>query len=462
MEISRRKLLRGAGAALALPFLEAFCPSAAKPPLRLGIVTATGGTVSNSWRMKEPGPLSKLPSILRPLEFAKDDLLVLTGLAHHGTSTGVDGGHEWPSMIHLTGAPRVGRANGRVFATQSVDQAAADVLGKETYLPSLEIGCPHEILRYSFRRHDRQQPFEANPKTLLDRMFRSRRPVAPNWQRRSGAGPASVPKPDTDEQIVVDVVLEDARRLSRRLGSSDRHALESYLHSVESVERRILSLERVRREEELDRAAPGPSAPQLPERVNQDFQRRGLFTALNDVDFHGEYLRLMSDLMVLAFQTDTTRVATFAVGSDYLSFDGVVTVGFECFAHILEHQSSIDPIAREGCRQIHQWYTQIFADMVRKMKSIDEGGSSLLDNTLLLYTSYLAHGNHGRVDYPVLLAGRAQGTLRTGRQIDYPKGTPMSNLFVEMLDRVGAKADSFGESRTSEHAAFDGRLPGLV
>jgi hypothetical protein len=172
--------------------------------------------------------------------------------------------------------------------------------------------------------------------------------------------------------------------------------------------------------------------------------------------------------MVLAFQTDTTRVVTCAVGDDGAQFPGVVTVGYERHAHSLEHQGNsfrvedADPIAREGCRQIHAWYTSLFAEMVRKMKSIDEDGSTLLDNSMLLYTSYMADGGHGRDNYPALLVGNAQGTLKTGRQIDFQKHTPVSNLFAEMLQRMGVECDEFGENKTSKNAAYDGRLTDLV
>ncbi len=176
----------------------------------------------------------------------------------------------------------------------------------------------------------------------------------------------------------------------------------------------------------------------------------------------------MADLLVLAFQTDTTRVATVAVGSDEALFPGVVTVGYERHCHTLEHQGNAgrvedaDPISREACRQIHAWYTSLFAEMVGKMKSIDEGGSSLLDNTMLLYTSYMADGGHGTRDYPAVLVGNAGGTLQAGRQVTYPKDTPVSNLYAEMLNRMGVKTDTFGDNKTSAHAAYDGRLPGLV
>jgi hypothetical protein len=121
-----------------------------------------------------------------------------------------------------------------------------------------------------------------------------------------------------------------------------------------------------------------------------------------------------------------------------------------------------DPISREACRQIHAWYTRLFAEMVRKMQAIDEGGSTLLDNTMLLYTSYMANGGHGREDYPALLVGRAGGTLRPGRQITFQDRTPVANLYVEMLERMGVQLTEFGNSKTAKRAAYDGRLPGLV
>jgi hypothetical protein len=157
-----------------------------------------------------------------------------------------------------------------------------------------------------------------------------------------------------------------------------------------------------------------------------------------------------------------------AAGSDQGYFPGVVTVGYERHTHTLEHQGNArriedaDPIAREGCRQIHVWYTTLFAEMIQKLQQVDEGGSTLLDNCMILYTSYMADGGHGQRDYPALLAGRAHGTLKTGRQVDFQSRTPMSNLYVEMLRRMGAEVDEFGESRSSRNAAYDGGLPDLV
>ena len=483
--LTRRSVLRGAGTVLALPFLESWAArlarasglatvGAVRPPLRMGIVTVTGGTVLESWKGKSGGALTALPSILRPLEFARDDLLLLTGLSHSGTSENVNG-HENCAFKHLTGAEKVGKAGSKPSAGVSVDQAAARAVGDETYLPSLEIGLSNHETRYSFRSADEQVPYEADPRLVFDRMFRARAPIVPNWQRRSSARAArdvrSSARADSYERSVVDAVLEEAKRLSGQVGTSDRQKLDQYLDAVRSVETRIDRLDARLRIEAADAADPGPSAlvhPRLPDKAVPFSKFRDL--TYRDPEKHGEYIRIMSDLMVLAFQTDTTRVATLAVGSDDAHFPGVVTVGYEHHCHTLEHQGNAsrpeeaDPIAREACRQIHAWYTLLFAEMVKTMRGIDEGGSSLLDNTMLLYTSYMADGGHGTDDYPALLVGKAGGTLKPGRQVDFKKKTPVANLYVEMLDRMGAgaKADGFGDSKTSPNAAHDGRLPGLV
>ena len=481
--LSRRAVLRGAGAMLALPFLESWAVKAlaadgvpaavaATPPLRLGIVTVTGGTVLESWRMPTAGPLDALPSILRPLEFCKDELLLLTGLSHGGKTEGLNG-HESCAFTHLTGAPLAKKEGGKPVAGVSVDQAAARFAGRDTLLPSLELGLAAGENLYSFRSAQTPVPYEADPRLVYDRMFRGRVPIVPNWQRRAAAHSAgavrSSARRDSYDQSVIDLVLDEAKGLQHQLGQHDRQKFDEYLFSVRSIETRLEAFEARLAEEALDAADPGPSrlvAPQLYPAGDPFYTFEHLIQ--RDPEKHGEYIRLMSDLLVLAFQTDTTRVATLAIGSDGAWFPGVVTVGYETHCHTLEHQGNAarvadaDPIAREACRQIHAWYTGLFAETVRKLQSIDEGGSSLLDNTLLLYTSYMADGGHGRRDYPALLVGKAGGTLKPGRQIDFQDKTPMSNLFVEMVDRMGGSGDGFGESGTSQHQAYDGRLPGLV
>jgi hypothetical protein len=470
MELTRRDVLRGTGALLALPFLESLglASAAAKPPLRMGIVTVTGGTVLESWKPKEVGPLAKLPSILRCLEPLKDDVLLLSGLSHNGKTDGLNG-HESAGYLHLTGAQEAGKVNGKSRSSKSVDQAAAEVVGQTSYLPSLEIGMSNQETRYSWRSADQHVPYESNPRLVFDRMFRGRKMAVPDWSRRSAAPAAAGSKRDSDDQSVLDLVLDEAARLKSSISSADRLRLDEYLHAVRTVERRVQLVENLQLQAAQDSEHPGPSKPVVPANLPDGKMAGKMRQATErDPEVHAEFTRLMADLMVLAFQTDTTRVCTFAVGTDESLFPGVVTVGYERHCHTLEHQGNADkpehadPIAREACRQIHAWYTGLFGEMIRRMKSIDEGGSSLLDNCMMLYTSYMADGGHGRDDYPVLFAGRAQGTLKTGRHLAFPKRTPMSNLYVEMLDRMGAKVEEFGESRTSKHAAFNGRLPGLA
>ena len=472
---SRRGFLRGAGALLALPFLEslssvpAFADAATKPPLRMGIFTVTGGTVLESWKMKEAGAFTKLPSILRPLEFAKNDMLLLTGLGQNGRNENLNG-HECCGYTHLSAAEFVKKEGGKPFSSISVDQVAANTVGDQTVMPSLEMGLSNGETKYSFRDTNTSVPYEANPRLVFERMFRGRQPVVPNWARRAAASAQAVAKTakrDSYEQSVIDLVMNDASSLRGKLGKTDQLKLDEYLQSVRSVKTRLHFLEAKQLEEQLDATNPGPSKLNVPSAATLELFKNP-HSVEKDPERHAEYIRLMSDLMVLAFQTDSTRVCTLAVGSDESMFPGVVTVGYERHCHTLEHQGNAgrpedaDPISREACRQIHAWYTSLFAETVRKLKSIDEGGSSLLDNTMLLYTSYMADGGHGRVECPALLVGKAGGTLKSGRQIDYKRGTPVANLYIEMLDRMGAKVKTFGESATSKTAGYDGRLPGLV
>ena len=451
MNLSRRTVLKGAGAAVALPFLESLAPAApAKPPLRLAIYTVTGGTVLESWKPKETGAFGKLPSILRSLEPHKNDFLMLSGLSHRGKAQDLNG-HEHAGYLHLTGAPAAGKRDGKPYAGISVDQAAAKLAGGSTWLPSLEVGNAHHETRYSWRGPEEFVPYETEPKLVFERLFKGRPAVVPNWARRAARPPAAdPPKSDAPDQKVVDAVLDEARALRAKLGKADAARLEEYLSGVESVERRVRRHGELLRLEALDAKSPGPSALAMPPENDPGWTARRNME--RDPDRMREFMRLMADLAVLALQTDSTRVASLALGSDETQFHGVVTVGYERHCHTLEHQGNsdrpenADPIAREACRQMHEWYTRLFGETLAKMKSIDEGGSTLLDNTLLVYTSYMADGGHSRDDYPILLAGRGQGTLKPGRHLAFPKKTPVSNLYAELLKRLGAPELRFGES----------------
>ncbi len=486
--VSRRNFLRGAGALVALPYMESLVRGAAsaagKPPLRLGIFTVTGGTVTESFVPKTAGPLEKLPSILRSLEPHKSELLVLSNLSHAGQSQDINA-HQHCAFMHLTAADKVSMSNGKPITLTgdeknpkspalSVDQRAAELLAADSLLPSLELGYAGGETSFCYRRNGSNIPFERDPRIVFERMFKGRPLVAPNWPARAahadGGKTDSAPVEDMYEKQVVDIVLDDAKRLNKRLASGDRQRLGEYLSALDEIERRINRAQQRLALELADVARPGPSHPEKPNGMPADRQAadRMINLVTRNPAVHEEYIRLMADLQVLAFQTDTTRVCTVGVGSDESMFPGVVTVGFERHAHTLEHQGNADrvenadPICREGCRQIHAWYTKQFAAMVERMRSIDEGGSTLLDNCVLLYTSYMSNGGHGTQNYPVVLAGRGGGTLNPGRHLQFQNETPMANLYVELLSRLGDTSGHFGNSHTSPKAAYNGRLPGLA
>jgi len=489
--LSRRTFLRGAGACVALPYLESLVGAAGlakgakqvKPPLRMGIFTVTGGTVKESWVPPTAGALEKLPSILRALEPHKSEVLVLSGLSQSGKSEGLNA-HQHCAYMHLTGADKVSAVHGKpttmVVAedkttriAESVDQRAARLMKDKALLSSLEIGYTEGETLYSYRANGSSVAFEKDPRQVFERMFKGRTPVAPNWERRLAA-PAEKPRDlkiaDSYDKQVVALVLEDAKRLNKQLGSTDKHKLGDYLAAIDSIEQRISHIQNRLAIEALDIPDPGPSTIELPRGLPKDAAAANKLIQLigRNPAVHGEYIKLIGDLMVLAFQTDTTRVCTIGAGSDGALFPGVVTVGYEYHMHTLEHQGNAarvedaDPISREGCRQVHAWYTQLFAHVVERMRNIDEGGSTLLDNSMLLYTSYMADGGHGTKDYPVLLAGRAGGTLKTGRHIAYQKETPVANLYAEMLKRMGDESGEFGNNLTSTKRAYDGMLPDLA
>jgi len=478
---SRRGFLRASSATMALPFFESWVPKShaapvpggqSGPPLRMGIYSIGAGTVIESWQPEKAGSLremEKLPSILRSLDFARDDMLILSGLAHNGKVDGLNG-HRAAWYMHLTGSNYAANENGKPINTISVDQRAAQLVGKQSLLPDLRVGPD---VPFSFRENGTPLTAESMPSAVFARMFRGRTPVVPNWENRANVDeskmePAQLSREDAMRKSVLDAVLAQAKDLRKTMSRNDQRKLDEYLESVHGVEASIAKFERRIALEQRELKNPGPGQLVRDQVPSHKQCEQMMEIVKNDPNILAEYISLMSDLMVLAFQTDTTRVMTMIPDSAGVgSFPGVVTVGTERQYHVLQHNGNghpqkRDPIAREGCRQIHEWQTALFAEMVRKMKAIDEGGSTLLDNSMLLYTSYMANGGHHRRDYPVAMFGKAKGSLKPGRHLVFEDRTPMSNLYVEMLARMGDTTGEFGESRTSRYAQYDGRLPGLV
>jgi hypothetical protein len=463
--LTRRHLLHAAGACVALPFLESLKPAwgaepvadkdDGRPPLRQFIITIAGGTVIESWKPEKDGPLQKLPSILRPLEAHKSELLVISGLSQLGKQRGGGNAHTHCAGLHLTGASEFVWEGKVPKSTISLDQAAAAAQAGETILPSLELGQPNGEQTYSWSAGGTSVPYEGDPRQVFDRLFKGRTPTVPAWtrdkkSRSAGAARAKAAPTASDERLVIDLVLEDAKALQKRLGKADQQRVGEFLEAVHSLETRIAKMDNRAASE----AAAGPQGGGKGSDLALPKDDKGWKQRWNgqDVEMRADYIDLMTTLGILAMQTDTTRVVTMSFGDDGELWDGVVTVTNEFHHHTLEHQananpvSKADPLSREACRQIHEWYSVQFAKVLAKMRAIDEAGTSLLDNTMLLYTSYMADGGHGTHDYPVLLAGRGKGTIKPGRHVAMPMDTPVANLYLEMLDRMGDRRETFGTS----------------
>jgi hypothetical protein len=440
-QISRRTLLRGAGAAIALPLLDAMRPlkafadsaaaaAAAGPqsPLRMAVLFFPNGVFPDGWIPAQAGADYELPYALEPLAKLKDQFLVISG-TDKATSHGGDG-HYAKTGNFLTGL-RVVKTTGKDISCggTSLDQVIAQRVGQQTPLPSLELGVDpvttgvDDFVGYtrlygsyiSWRDLHSPVPREINPRAAYERLF-------------GGAKGSASSHPD-DTRSLLDMALADANDLRRRVGRDDRLKLDEYLDSVRSIERRIELAAKQGGKRAADVSIPPPPDAAAP----KDFR---------------EHVRLMLDLMVLAFWTDATRVSTFMFANDVSprNFTGVID-GVKGGHHQLSHhQNDADKI--EQYRKINRWHVQQLAYVMEKMTSIQEAdGRTLLDNSMLLFGSSMSDGNrHDPANLPILLAGKAGGTIKTGRHIATEKNTPLCNLYVSMLQRMGTPVDHFGDS----------------
>lgn len=440
--IPRRTFLKGAGAALALPWLEIMRPAAlpaaealaGKPPVRMAFIFVPNGVIQADWKPKTEGADYTLPWTLQPLASHKQDLLVLSELTQdNGRAKGDGAGdHARAASSFLTGAHPVKTAGADIRVGMSVDQLAASRLGDLTRLPSLELGieagrnagncdsgysCAYSS-NISWKTPTTPMAKEINPKLVFERLFGA-----------DEADPKERARRDAYRQSILDLVADDARRLQNRLGKTDRRKLDEYFTSVREVEQRIAR--------SAQAIADRPEDFTLPDGVPREFQ---------------EHVRLMYDLLVLAFQTDTTRIATFMVGNAgsnraYTMID--VKEGW----HSLSHHGN-DKAKTDQLKKIDRYNIEQFAYFLQRLKSVKEGDGTLLDNSMIVYGSGLGDGNrHSHHDLPILLAGRGGGRIQSGRHIRYAPETPMNNLFLTMLDILGADVEKFGDS--------SGRLPRL-
>lgn len=441
--IRRRTFLRGVGTAIALPMLDAMLPSSlaraaagadkSQPVRRMAFCYIPNGAHMPDWTPQREGADYDLPAILKELEPVRGDISVLSGLACDKARPNGDGpgDHARAQAAFLTCSQPKKTAGADIKVGVSVDQVAAQELGDRTRFPSLELGCEKGSqagncdsgyscaysANMSWRSASTPVPKEVNPKSVFERLF--------------GDGPADAvastrAKRDARRKSVLDFALEDARDLKRKLGARDQQKLDEYLYSIREVETRITTAD-------LVDPAGRPNIA-VPSGVPADY---------------AEHLRIMFDLMALAFQSDQTRIATFMLANDG-SNRSYSPIGVREGHHDLSHHGR-DKTKQEKISKINQFHMQQFAHFLKRLKSVKEGDATLLDNSMILYGSGIGDGNrHNHDDLPIVLAGRGGGTLETGKHVRYRRNTPIANLYVSLLERMGVEVDSFGDS--------DGRL----
>ena len=430
----RRMFLRGLGTALGLPLLEAMAlrgraaTHPVPPPRRLAFVFIPNGANMVDWTPAAEGRDFELPYILEPLRPLQSEVTVLTGLTHDKARPNGDGAgdHARSSATFLTACQARKTDGADIQVGVSVDQVAAERIGGQTRLPSLELGCDRTKLSggcdsgyscaYSFniawKTPSTPLPPEVNPRLVFERLF-------------AGASAAEATEAQARRrryhQSILDYVQEDARRLQARLGVTDRRKLDEYLTAVRELERRI------ERSEQSRAALPATEKPGgIP-------------------DTYAEHIRLMFDLQALAFQTDTTRIGSFILAHDG-SNRPYPFLGVSEGHHDLSHHGN-DEEKKKRIAKINRFHIEQFAGFLQRLKATPEGEGTLLDHCLVVYGGAISDGNrHNHDDLPVLLAGRGGGSVDPGRHVRYPRNTPMANLFLSLLDRVDAPVDRFGDS----------------
>jgi hypothetical protein len=435
MSLPRRAFLRGIGATVALPLLDAMVPAlsalaqtAATPVRRLGFVYVPNGAIQDQWVPASVGAGFELSPILSPLAPLRDKVLVLSGLAQRQAESWGDGNgdHSRACASWLNGVHPKRTEGAGVQAGTTADQIAANELGKFTRLPSLEVALESQeralgscdngyacvyINTVSWRTPTSPVPMEIHPRVVFDRLFGDGGTAAQRLAQARKTG------------SILDSVQQEAIRLQQSLGSSDRTKVDQYLDAVRDVERRIQRAE----------TQTGDASLTLPDRPT-------------DIpDTFEDHMRLMFDLQVLAFQADITRVTSLLVGREQ-SGRSFPAIGIAEPHHSLSHHRD-DPAFIAKKAKIDAYHVHLFSYFLEKLNATPDGDGSLLDHSMIVYGGGLGNPNlHEHTNLPLLVAGGGSGQLKTGRHLAYPADTPMTNLLVSLLDKVGVRTDSFGDS----------------
>ena len=434
--IPRRTLLRGLGATLALPLLDAMVPAlkatrltAAKPAIRLGFVYTPNGIIQRGWLPSTQGAGFKFPATMAPLEPFREKLLVLSNLAQvNGRALGDGAGdHARAGATWLTGVHPKRTEGADITAGISADQIAAGELGKVTQLSSLEIGLEEPTLAgncdsgyscaytnsVSWRSATTPNPVEVNPRAIFERLFGD----------GDTTDAAARIKRMNEDRSILDFVRADVSRLQPGLGARDKSKLSEYLDGIRDIERRIQKAE----EQSATMKIP---VMERPTDIPDEFD---------------EHAKLMSDLMVVAYQTDMTRVVTFMMareGSNRSYRSIGVSDGHHSVTH---HQNDPEKIAKT--MKIDELHVRSFAYLIDKLNSTPDGDGTLLDHSMILYGSSIGDGNvHTHHDLPLVLVGGCSADVQGGKHIRYAPETPMNNLLLTMLDKAGVHAEKLGDS----------------
>jgi hypothetical protein len=448
--ISRRRMLKGLGASIALPFLQAMVPpgmsvyNMTKRPVRFGCLYMPNGVNKDHWTPAQFGRNFELSKTLRPLAKVKQDILVMSELMNKGSIFPGAEGHFAKTANILTCKPILKTLGEDINSGGiSFDQLVAQQKGQDTLFDSLQYGMERinsgicgatgftRLYAASISWKTPTQPCtrEIDPRMAFDRLFR-------------GVLPVSKQRDQTWKQSVLDLVQEDARTLQRKLGRSDQDKLEEYLESIRSLEKRIDNEEKLK-------AFENQVTPEIKkELVGLNLRIDEFKEQFVGVDIT-EKVRQMLDIIALAFWSDATRVTTFMFGNAASNRNFSFLPGVQGSHHqISHHQNNAGEL--EQYRKINEFYVAQLAYFLEKLKSIPDGETNLLDNSMIMFTSGLRDGNsHSPYNLPVIVAGKAGGKLKTGQNLQFQKETPLSNLYLSMarvLDmRLSHFADSTGE-----------------